>query len=111
MKHPEAPGFRLGRPISGHNANAPVKPHEATRDVRSTTTDLNSRENTTPVARAKTEHRGENRYSGRSHKPASAGSTPAPAKPWMKGENNCRIKTQSNKRLLPLLLNIKNLHG
>jgi len=55
MKHPEAPGFRFGRPISGHNANAPVKPHEATRDVRSTTTDLNSRENTTPVARANRE--------------------------------------------------------
>ena len=59
MKHPEAPGFRFGRPISGHNANAPVKPHEATRDVRSTTTDLNSRENTTPVARANTEHGGQ----------------------------------------------------
>jgi hypothetical protein len=58
MKHPEAPGFRFGRPISGHNANAPVKPHEATRDVRSTTTDLNSRETTTPVARANTEHAG-----------------------------------------------------
>ena len=59
MKHPEAPGFRFGRPISGHNANAPVKPHEATRDVRSTTTDLNSRENKTPVARANTEHGGQ----------------------------------------------------
>jgi hypothetical protein len=59
MKHPEAPGFRLGRPISGHNASAPVKPHEATRDVRSTTPDRNSRENTTPVARANTEHGGQ----------------------------------------------------
>ena len=39
--------------ISIHNGyRPPVKPHEATRDVRSTTTDLNSRENKTPVARA-----------------------------------------------------------
>jgi hypothetical protein len=45
--------------ISIHNGyRPPVKPHEATRDVRSTTTDLNSRENKTPVARANTEHAG-----------------------------------------------------
>ena len=46
--------------ISIHNGyRPPVKPHEATRDVAPKTTGANSRENTTPVARANTEHGGQ----------------------------------------------------